>query len=81
MSSTLFDGQAPAMQPQRGGVQQALPPAFSELLAKYPGGFSVTPSGKVMPIVAVSDNLMTIAEGHPLPPANGGYLVVRPEDE
>jgi hypothetical protein len=74
--SSLFDGQPVGAQQPR----QAVPPLFAELLQKYPGGFAVTPSGKVMPVVAVSDNLMTIAESNPLPPDDGGYLVVRPED-
>ena len=58
----------------------------AELMARFPGGFSVgagTPEkpGCLSRIVAASSHFSKIAHSFPMPPANGGYLVVDMESE
>jgi hypothetical protein len=54
---------------------------LEQLLKRYPGGFSVSTSGKVYEIVHTTNRLVSMAETHPLPPEGGGYLVVRRTDD
>ena len=47
-----------------------------ELLGLYPDGFTISASGTLEKIVGASSHLNIIARVFPLPPQNGGYLVV-----
>jgi hypothetical protein len=58
----------------------------SELMARFPGGFSVGPGtpespGVLSRIVAASSHLSKVVAKYPMPPDNGGYLVVDMGDE
>ncbi len=49
---------------------------IGELLKLYPGGFSVGPGGNINKTVLASSHFSAIATNYPVPPLNGGYLVV-----
>ena len=51
-----------------------------ELLEKYPDGFSVGYNGAISRIVFASSHFAAVAGEHPIPPSNGGYLVVEMEE-
>jgi len=47
-----------------------------ELLNLFPKGFSVGPNGHISEIVCATSSISILASYQPLPPGNGGYLVV-----
>lgn len=51
------------------------------LLARYPQGFAVSPSGALFVIEFASSHLAAIAQQHPVAPPSGGYYVVRAAEE
>lgn len=46
------------------------------LLEQYPDGFSVGPGGDISKVIAATSHFYLLAQSHPTPPQNGGYLVV-----
>lgn len=55
-----------------------------ELLARFPKGFAVTPSGRIYEIVYLSQDMKEVGQIYPTPQSigeNGGYIVVRPPIE
>jgi hypothetical protein len=58
----------------------------AELMARFPAGFNVGPGtperpGDLCRNVAASSHLFKIAQAYPLPPGNGGYVVVDMDPE
>lgn len=43
----------------------------------YPNGFVISASGTVDEVIAASSHLVNIARAYPLPPEDGGYIVVQ----
>lgn len=52
-----------------------------ELLKEYPNGFAISQTCKLGKIILASSHFMALAQKHPLPPNNGGYLVVEMIEE
>ena len=48
-----------------------------QLLQRFEDGFSVSKTGNIYEVIKASETLMPVAEEFPLPPENGGYLVIR----
>ncbi len=58
----------------------------AELMAKFPGGFAIGPGspeniGTLSRVLAASSHLSKIVHAYPLPPSNGGYMVVDMDEE
>lgn len=51
-----------------------------DLLRQFPGGFTVSASGHISEILLASSRPMAIMENYPVPPPDGGYLVVQGTD-
>ncbi len=66
---------------EKGQGEQMMPDEIKELLEKYPGGFAVTPGGHIQKTVYATSHFSFVAQTYPLPPSNGGYLVVEMTDD